>query len=522
VHPALAYLVRRSIANGVALRLRRLRQPRYLLVAGGGVLYFALMIVNRWHTGALVVPAGYEGMARVAIGGVIAAGMALTWLLPGSAALRFTLPDAQFLFPAPLPRRALLSYKIVRLLLGATAAPVFVTLVAGPVHPLPALVFYLKAATIMAFVALHEAGVSLYRLNAKDAGGLTGRRRVAMFAVDGAVVAASTWLLTRFAFAGTREFLSLIPLTAIALAALISLILRSDAAFEEDATTAAEKTRDALARARRVQPSLARDRSTPFRLAPRGPAETAILWKNWMLLSRMSGRQWIVTGSIALPIVVGVAVFAFVDGDPAGAAIGLVIAATATLFGPAVLRVDLRQDLGNLVLIKTWPVAGPAIVRGEVLAPALALSAAAMLGALVAALFAPASILPAHGIAGRTGLFAAATLLCVAAIVAQLVIQNGLAALFPAWVRITPGAVQPGSIEMMGQSTLVMYGGVIALVVMSLVPAAAAALLRFLAGGIVGPAVVFAVLLLAESYIGTEIIGRLLDRVDLRDVSVAQ
>jgi hypothetical protein len=522
VHPALAYLVVRSIANGVSLRFRRLRQPRYLLVAGGGLLYFAFMIVNRRHTGAFVLPAGYDGMARMAVGGVVAGTMALTWLLPGSAALRFTLADTQFLFPAPVPRRAVLGYKIVRLLLGAAAAPVFITLIAGPVHALPALVFYMKVATIMTFVALHEAGVSLYRLNAKDAGGLTGGGRLAMYSADALVVIASAWLLTRFAFAGTREFLSLIPLTAIAVAALISLILRSDAAFEEAATTAAERARDTLARAQRVQPSLTRGRSTPFRLAPTGAPETAILWKNWMLLSRTSGRQWLVTGSIALPVVIGVAAFAFVDGDPTGAAIGFVVAGCAALFGPIVLRADLRQDLGNLVLIKTWPVAGPAIVRGEVLAPAIALSAAAALGALVAALFSPPTILPAQGIAGRAGLFAAVTLLCVAAIVAQLVIQNGLAALFPAWVRITPGAVQPGSIEMMGQSTLVMYGGIVALVVMSLVPAVAAALLRFLAGGIVGPTVVFAVLLLAESYAGTEILGRLLDRVDLRDVTVAQ
>jgi hypothetical protein len=522
VHPALGYLAVRSILNSIAFRLRRLRQPRYLLVAVFGVLYFGMMIVNRRHVGGFAIPPGYEGMAQLAVAGMIAAGMALTWIVSGTATLRFTLADVQFLFPAPLPRRALLTYKIVRLMLGATAAPVFIALVAGPVQPVAALVFYLKVAAIMMFVALHEAGVSLYRLNAADEGGLTGGRRVAVIITDGAIVIGSTWLLTRFAFAGTREFLAMVPLVAIATAALVSWILRSDAAFEEQATSAAEKMRDAVARVQRVQPSVARVKSTPFRLAPKGPVETAILWKNWMLLSRTSGRQWLVIASISVPMVIGVAAFAFVDGDPAGAAIGFVIAACAALFGPVVLRVDLRQDLGNLVMIKTWPVAGPAIVRGEVLAPAIALSTASALGAFIAALFLPPSALPAPGFEGRAALFAVTTLVAGAAIVAQLVVQNGVAALFPAWVRITPGAIQPGSIELMGQSTLVMYGGMIALIAMALVPAAVAALIRFGAGGIVGPAAVFALLLLVESYAATEIIGRLLDRVDLRDVSVAQ
>jgi hypothetical protein len=47
-------------------------------------------------------------------------------------------------------------------------------------------------------------------------------------------------------------------------------------------------------------------------------------------------------------------------------------------------------------------------------------------------------------------------------------------------------------------------------------------LLRFVAGGIVAPAAVFALLLSVESYAATEIIGRVLDRVDLRDVVVTE
>jgi hypothetical protein len=186
------------------------------------------------------------------------------------------------------------------------------------------------------------------------------------------------------------------------------------------------------------------------------------------------------------------------------------------------LRVDLRQDLAHLVVIKTWPVPGAAIVRGEVLAPAIALSAAAAAGILVGALFAPDKMILSGGdVAGRVGFFVAATVAACAAVVAQLVIQNGIAAMYPAWIRITPGATQPGGIEMMGQILVVMYGGLLALLLAALPPAVGAAAIRFATGEWLAPAAVFAVLLSIESYAATELIGRVLDRTDLQDVALA-
>ena len=90
MHPALVYLTVRSIRNSIVVRLRRLRRPRYLLIALAGVLYFAAMIFNRRHVGAFTVPPAYDGMARAGTAVAIAATMSLTWLLPHNAALRFT------------------------------------------------------------------------------------------------------------------------------------------------------------------------------------------------------------------------------------------------------------------------------------------------------------------------------------------------------------------------------------------------------------------------------------------------
>jgi hypothetical protein len=524
VHPALAYLTVQSLRNGIAVRLGRLRRPRYLAAAIGGVAYLALMIMNRWLSGGFSIPEGYEGVARAVAAVFIAAAMSLTWLLPQSAALRFTLSDVQFLFPAPLPRQEILKYKIVRLLIGAGAMALPLTLIVGPVHIVAALLFYVKLAAIGGVVALHEAGVSLYRINVRASGGLSIRRRVNVFSANAAIVLISVWILTRLAFSsGLDEFLFFGILTVLGGLAQTFWILRSDAAFEEDAATVSEKTHVALARMGRGQLAKPRLRSTSSPLAPHGPIEMAILWKNWLLLSRTSGRQWIAIGSLLGIAVIAARAFVFDEGDPAAGFIGFTIAAITVMAGPAMLRIDLRQDLGNLALLRTWPVPGAAIVRGELLAPTIVLTVAAVSGASVGVFFAPDSMLPAAGGAiGRLGSFFMIAFALTAVIVAQLVVQNGIAALFPAWVRIDPGMVQPGGLEMMGHGMVATYGGLVVVLLLAVVPALAALALRFIGGGTLAPIGLFAGLLLLESLAATEIIGRIVDRTDLQDVAIRE
>ena len=62
---------------------------------------------------------------------------------------------------------------------------------------------------------------------------------------------------------------------------------------------------------------------------------------------------------------------------------------------------------------------------------------------------------------------AAAFLLAPAIILSQVVVQNGLAVLFPAWVAV--GASRARGIDAMGQRMLLLAGMLLALVV-SLVP----------------------------------------------------
>jgi membrane protein YdbS with pleckstrin-like domain len=76
--------------------------------------------------------------------------------------------------------------------------------------------------------------------------------------------------------------------------------------------------------------------------------------------------------------------------------------------------------------------------------------------------------------------------------------------------------------EMNVRMTIVMYGAMIALAFVLIVPAAAAAVVYFVAGGLFIPSAIFAALLLCESLAATEILGRMLDRTDLQDVDVTE
>jgi len=525
VHSALTFLTVCSIRNNIRTRLRRLRQPRYLLAAIGVVLYFGTMVFNRSHSGAFRIPPRYDDVARVATGVLVAGVMAVAWLLPIGASARFTLADVHFLFAAPLTRRQLLEYRMARLLIGAAGTGLFFTLIVGPLRPGAALVFYLKATLILSLLGVHEAGVSLFRQNRADTDGLSGRRAFPVLATAVLLTAFSSVALARFAFAAVPgEFLSLLPVVLMAIVGEAVWVVRSDAAFEEQAVVQAEKLNAQRAGMRKPQPRLAATgRSTSVSLAPRGPVETAILWKNWLLLTRGSGMQRAGGAAVVLLFVVGLlAAFGTAKGDSVAPVLGFVVAGMVVLLGPVMLRIDLRQDLANLPLIKTWPASGASIIRGEVLAPAIALSAAAFAAIAIGASFAPESMRLSSTVAGRPLFIVVATVVASALIVTQLVIQNGIAALFPAWIRVAPGAAGAGGVEIMGQSLIVMYGGLLALMGAAIVPGAAAATVAFTAGGTSMPAAVFAVLLLVECYGATEILGRIVDRTDLQDVMVAE
>ena len=114
---AFVYLRATSLVNAVRGKLRRLRQPKYLIGALVMGAYVSLFLVGQLLSPRPPMSAWSEdGVALFA--GVAAAfllvAVATAWLLPGDrAALAFSEAEVSFLFPAPLTRVALINYSLL-------------------------------------------------------------------------------------------------------------------------------------------------------------------------------------------------------------------------------------------------------------------------------------------------------------------------------------------------------------------------------------------------------------------------
>ena len=559
---AFLYLAACSMRNRFYARLRRLREPRYFIGLTVGMAYVGLVLTRP-------APAGYAGGlprlddASLVLGVLGAAGLlmatAVAWILPGSGrpALTFSKADVQFLFTAPISRRQLLHYKVLRSQAGAMLGSALVTLVFRPRTFAQGWTFFLGMLLVMATVNLHLTGVSLRRESLRAHGtAALARQWIPVAIVLGAVtvVGASvvfywsslsvvssvdeflaaiqaishSWpvrvvlwpfmALMRVPLSGSApEFFAALPIGLAAFVANYVWVLRSDVAFEEAAARDAEQ--QVSRRRAQYTPNRAHRRPPPFRLRPIGRPEIALLWKNLILSSRVA--RWGVLWRLAPIIVLG----AFTVSQAARtladalATICALAAAGVTLVGPQILRNDLRQDLVQIGTLKQWPVTGATLVRGEVLAPTVLLSVIVW-GLVTAALVLSARVtFDMHlALAERVSWALAAMLVAPGIILVQIVVQNALAILFPAWVDL--GATSARGMEVMGQRVLI-AGGLIVTVGLSLFPAILVALVvsgvvRVLTGvdTVVVSAAAGSLTLVLESALVIAALGRVVDRMD--------
>ncbi len=523
---AFLYLTVCSIRNSVRIRLRRLRQPRYLVIALGLALYVGSILFSRPPQGFFTIPADSRQLAGLAAAIVLTGLLGLAWVLPNSVVLPFTSAEVQFLFPAPVSRRQLIGYKISRLMLATAALSIVFTMILAPPRMLAAASVAGRAFVVMAVMTLYQTGVSLHRKRTDEGMRARGRHRPGITAVALALLPAFGWALARVALGSAGELAVVLPITAALVVGCGFWILQSDAAFEEAATESAEKIQRAIKSGSVLRPRLRPDRASAFALAPQGRLESAILWKNWMLIGRTPWASigfgvFILTSFVGGLWIAG----ARLDRDIIGL-ICFVVALAIILFGPNVIRADLRQDLANLALIKSWPVSGAAVFRGELLAPLIALALGLVVPVLLGCVVVEKVFIGGSTVGARASLAVVALLVGSSVMLALLVIHNGVAVSFPAWVRVTPGGgAGHGVIEMMGQNMVMLYGGMLVALIASIAPAGAAAAAWFLFGGspttqlIAGA--LFAGLLFLECAAATEVLGRVLDRIDLQDVATS-
>ena len=120
---ALLYLRINSLRNLVAYRLRRLRQPKYLLgavVAAAYIYYFFLRRLSLAGAPQVSAPVMADAGRVVAAffctaaSGAALVRIAFAWIAPTEKpGLRFSEAEIAFLFPAPVTRRALVHFRLL-------------------------------------------------------------------------------------------------------------------------------------------------------------------------------------------------------------------------------------------------------------------------------------------------------------------------------------------------------------------------------------------------------------------------
>ena len=260
-----------------------------------------------------------------------------------------------------------------------------------------------------------------------------------------------------------QPYLRRLVLALGVVAAIAVWVLLSDEAFQEAVAGVAERRSQEPAKRRDGDLQGAIDR---LDAAPIGRPETAFAWKAAMQTLRMVDRRSLLR---VVFIVFSLTIVAASMGRANGlasllGAFSLAGTAFAVVLAPQV-RMDLRQDLRHLELLKTWPMKASAVVRGELLWPGVVITAAAWT-MLAVATFLSGTMLSRVSVGLRMGGGAALAMLAPALVFAQLTIHNAVALIFPAWVPL--GNQRPRGLDAMGQR-LIMLGGTWLLLIIGIV-----------------------------------------------------
>lgn len=567
---ALVYLQVTSVTGRIRARLKRLKQPKYLIgaIAGAAYLYafvFRHMLApHRMPTGAPVPPMLAELAAPLIALGLFLA-FAYAWIFPSDrAALRFTEPETAFLFPAPISRRGLVHFSVLRAQLAIFVSVFVMSLLlrrGGAIGANP--LRYATALWLMlATVRLHYLGASFVRERLLDVGLHPYWRRAGVLAALAVLVGACVlWARTHVAtpdfadpaalrawIAATLErgpaavvlaplrwlsapllardataFLHALPAALALLAVHYLWVVQSNVAFEEASIALAQRRAERAAAVRegrfRLRTRVAKARKPAFPLGPRGPAAIAFLWKGLIA----AGPFWRPRTALIGAVIVFVAM-RWLGANPALAglvkpigAMALAIAAWGTVVGPMLQQRGLRETLDQLDVLRAMPVRGWQIALGQLATPVTMLVPFQWLLLLAAAL-AFAGTVP-WLTPTLLGAFALAALVLLPMLcLLMLCVPFAGVLLFPGWSSMGRG----GGIDVMGQRMI--FGGVFLLALaLSLLPASAvAALLLFLLRGVGGlpVAVVVATLagaavLVGEITLMVRWLGARIERFDL-------
>jgi hypothetical protein len=236
-----------------------------------------------------------------------------------------------------------------------------------------------------------------------------------------------------------------------------------------------------------------------------------------MLCLKRTAQLRVFVGPLAMALAVGMAFTTGLDTAAHVAVSSLLLAGLLLIFGGRLIRNDLRQDMQHLPLIKSLPIAPGDIVLAEVASATLPIAAAqfAFLVISYVALFVTRTYWVSPGI--RSGLLIAAPFACLSFNAALITIQNGMAVLFPAWVRLGP-TVTTG-VEALGQNVIAMIANLISLGLGMVLPtvvawAAVTAMHQSRAVSISLTVIIASIVLALETYGAMRFIGRSLAKAE--------
>ena len=565
---ALGFLASRSLFNRIRLKASRLRNPRYAFAFVLGAALLWLILARREP--APGAPAATVARHRELVMAILASwAIAWTWLFGSRrVALTFSLAEVDFLFTAPVRRRALIRYKLLHAqgrILWSTL--IWTLLLSRGGAPAIGLMHAAGVWALLSTLQLHRLGASLTRAAVTQHGraGLA-RRWMSITVVLASSVAALSVIISAapalvaarggggalldalavaldapLAHALLAPFRILVravaaeearawaraigPALAV-LAAHFVWVMRSDASFEESAADAARRRADLLASRGRGSAVPGRSVADPvFRLGSHGAPAVAIVWKNLIATARRD-----VAARIAIGFGIAMAAIAALSLQHVGRIAPVIGALTGSwtvfsvLVGPQWVRNDLRTDLQRLELLRSYPVSGAEIVAAEVAASAAVLTVLQLM--LAAATWCAFLGDPSPALSGPMRLvsLAAAAAALPAINYLGMLLLNGGALLYPAWVRIGPG--RAAGVEGLGQNVLSMIAYGLSLLV-ALTPAAIGAGVAWWAlGGILGgwvalPAGALGLGVIAiECRILVPVLGRVLERIDIPSAGI--
>jgi hypothetical protein len=553
----------RATRNRIMQRLRRLRDPRYLIGAIAGLAYLWLVFFRNTRGARPKMMMVTGDLAVDVISIVILCIMILAWALPAdSGGLQFSQAEIGFLFSAPLRRRDLLLYKIIRAQLSALGSAVAFFIfgwrrswVIGTWAALSVLGIYFILVALgrarlklmhVGFIArmlivsviltgLFSLGVSEYKSHpfrlrtGKDVGAAVQQFDTALRSgVIGGGILFIPRLFATAASAPTKAQLGTSIAGLMALGVVFFFIAaRLNVSFEEASIVSSAKRTARIERMRqrqggRMQVSYRR-LGPLFRLGETGPAEVAIVWKNVIALMRITIGIFVLFLVMAA-LMLGIALYQHLEEFyQVIGGMFLFLAAIFPLTGPQLFANDLRLDLARSEILKSYPLIGERLVAAELAAPLCVVAALEIVFAGCGSL-----LLRLSGATNRFSHFAATPEFIVTVLVLTLpvcamllVIRNAVPLYFPAWSMRSADDVR--SFVNVGQRIVVLFANVFALVVTLIpagivfVPTAWIAYKFFSGSAMFVPAatVPAATVIAAEVWLGVKMLGARFDAMDV-------